>query len=189
MTQRFTREDWLDLGLALLSAHGPDALKLDRITSEAGRTKGSFYHHFQDHTAFLLAMAERWREVATERFIRDIDLSQMDEPTMRQLVEGALEIDLHLEINIRDLGRAMPQIGAAIAETDARRLGFATMVYQWRFDLDEVTARDLALLDYGAFAGIVLMNPSISLEDRTRLYSLFDELLLARFGQKTSDGT
>src|ERR1700679_183310 len=52
---RFTRLDWLTLGEQRLSADGPGALSLERLTQAAGRGKGSFWKHFQSPPFFLSA--------------------------------------------------------------------------------------------------------------------------------------
>src|SRR5471030_1018853 len=63
---RFAKSDWLGLGERLLSQEGPDALCLERLTESAGRTKGSFYHHFRGRDGFLAALAEHWRVAVVE---------------------------------------------------------------------------------------------------------------------------
>ena len=47
--------------MQLLSEEGPPALSLERLTEAAGRTKGSFYHHFQGRDGFLAALVAHWR--------------------------------------------------------------------------------------------------------------------------------
>src|ERR1700756_1737034 len=69
-SRRFSREDWLALGEQRLSTEGPGALSLERLTGAAGRTKGSFYHHFQSRDEFLAALVDRWRETVVEAAAR-----------------------------------------------------------------------------------------------------------------------
>ncbi|MBF9049607.1 TetR family transcriptional regulator [Roseobacter sp. HKCCD9010] len=189
--KRFYREDWLDLGLKLLSADGPDALRVDRICAEAGVTKGSFYHHFEDLSSFLIALAKQWRVLYTDIFVEQFNPATLTDTQLAALIEEALEIDIHLELNIRELAKRDDRIAALLAETETARLAFVAEVYKSRFGVDEETARDLSLLDYGAFSGIVLLNPDISIDERRRIYLLFDELLRARFQPATErpDGT
>ena len=51
-----TREEWINHGLSALDASGPDALSLAALAARAGVTKGSFYHHFEDHDAFVAGL-------------------------------------------------------------------------------------------------------------------------------------
>ncbi|MGB0506322.1 MAG: TetR/AcrR family transcriptional regulator, partial [Pikeienuella sp.] len=76
--KRFTREDWLDFGLAQLAKEGPDALSIHPLCKAAGRTIGSFYHHFKDHAGFVDALLARWRKLNTEDVITAIDA--LDDP-------------------------------------------------------------------------------------------------------------
>ena len=65
---------WLVLGLAQLSAHGPDGLRIEPLCAAAARTRGSFYHHFQDHDAFIAALLDHWRDWITDGVIEMVEL-------------------------------------------------------------------------------------------------------------------
>ena len=58
---RFGKSHWLDLGQTLLKTEGPAALTIERMTASAGKTRGSFYHHFKSRNAFLEAMIAAWQ--------------------------------------------------------------------------------------------------------------------------------
>lgn len=181
--KRFDRDDWLTLGLDLLSAEGPDALRIDKVCAEAGLTKGSFYHHFADQATFLEALVDHWRAVQTDNPIADFDLGQFDAEAFERIVQEMIALDMHLELNIRKLAARDPALAAKVAATDAARLSFTARIYEMRFGVDPEMAQDIALLDYGAFSGIVMLRPDISLEDRIRLYTIFDDMLKARFAE------
>jgi len=51
-----TREQLLDAGLRLAERSGLGAMSVNLIVAEAGVAKGTFFHHFGDRTAFLLAL-------------------------------------------------------------------------------------------------------------------------------------
>lgn len=57
-----SRAHWLELGLTALSEGGPGAITLDALTARAGRTRGSFYHHFRDQEDFIAGVLSAWRE-------------------------------------------------------------------------------------------------------------------------------
>ena len=54
-----TRELLLQTGLQLAEAHGLAAMSVNAIVAEANVAKGTFYVHFEDRTAFLVAL-HRW---------------------------------------------------------------------------------------------------------------------------------
>ncbi|MFN3260463.1 MAG: helix-turn-helix domain-containing protein [Pikeienuella sp.] len=74
---RLGREDWLALGRAAIEEEGPSGLTVEALTRRAGKTRGSFYHHFESQGAFLRALAAAWAAeggegLATERGLRAI---------------------------------------------------------------------------------------------------------------------
>src|SRR5215831_5653277 len=73
MTKRLTPEDWIDFALATLAREGFEALKADALARKLRVSRGSFYWHFADLGAFHDAVIERWKQVATEAIITDIE--------------------------------------------------------------------------------------------------------------------
>lgn len=74
---RLGREDWLALGRAALEEEGPSGLTVEALMRRAGRTRGSFYHHFGSQGAFLHALAAAWAAsggegLAAERGLRRV---------------------------------------------------------------------------------------------------------------------
>src|SRR5271154_5169142 len=90
---RFAKTDWLQLGERLLSEEGPQALSLERLTEAAGRTKGSFYHHFQSRDGFLAALAAHWRDRGGEPAARP----PRDDPS--PAAGRALRLDAPFQLN------------------------------------------------------------------------------------------
>ena len=66
---RFSKTHWLELGQALLKFEGPGALTLERLTESAGKTRGSFYHHFKSKDDILDAVITR--RLAATRLMLD----------------------------------------------------------------------------------------------------------------------
>jgi AcrR family transcriptional regulator len=52
------RRDWLEAGQELLRTSGVGGLKLRALASSLGISTGSFYHHFSDFDAYLVALAK-----------------------------------------------------------------------------------------------------------------------------------
>jgi TetR/AcrR family transcriptional repressor of nem operon len=55
-----TRETLLDAGIAVAERYGLAGLSVNRVVSEAGVAKGTFYVHFADRAAFVDALHERF---------------------------------------------------------------------------------------------------------------------------------
>jgi AcrR family transcriptional regulator len=68
-------DDWLHAGLTLLAKQGVEAVKVERLAALLGVTKGSFYWHFRDRDALLVALLTRWRDVSTQAIIDGVNAS------------------------------------------------------------------------------------------------------------------
>src|SRR5437764_2647274 len=73
MTDQLSAKDWLDQGLKTLAQHGFTALKAEPLSKAMGVSRGSFYWHFADIGAFHAAILARWREVAAEQIIANVE--------------------------------------------------------------------------------------------------------------------
>ena len=99
--KRFGKEDWITLGFRQLVKEDIGGLTLDALCQMASRTKGSFYHHFKDHEAFLAALAHAWKKQNTLD-VAEQTLASAPEDQARTLALKAAQID-------HDLDRAMRQ--------------------------------------------------------------------------------
>ena len=66
---RSTVNDWLVAGIALLQNRGHDALTIENLCRMLARTKGAFYHHFDDAAAISRALLHHWETTNTEALI------------------------------------------------------------------------------------------------------------------------
>jgi AcrR family transcriptional regulator len=63
---RLSVDDWIQTGYAVLAEEGIKALKIDRLCSRLGVTKGSFYWHFSDMASYRTALVRAWGELRDE---------------------------------------------------------------------------------------------------------------------------
>lgn len=181
--KRLGKEDWVDLAMRALADDGPDALKLDAICARAGLTKGSFYHHFEDHISFLKAVVAEWRQRQTDDVIQKSQGHDDPDEIADALLEQALKINFQLELGIRELGRKAPEIGKIVSEIDKVRTEFMTQIYARRFDLPPDQVRDEAFLEYSAFAGFMMLEPSMDEARQRHLAKAYDEMVTTFFGR------
>src|SRR5215472_468598 len=85
MAKRLTPADWINFALTVLVRDGYDALKADVLARKLRVSRGSFYWHFADLGAFHAAVIERWKQVATEAIIADIERHATAEQRLRAL--------------------------------------------------------------------------------------------------------
>lgn len=175
--RRYGKPDWIDLGLQELAARGPEAVKLEAICKAAKLTRGSFYHHFEDHESFLIGLAEHWLATQTTDVADAIDLDTSPMEQGAGLNKAAMSIDYRLELGIRELARRLPAIDGIVKQADAVRLDVVRTLYQRRYGIEKEIAESLAFIEYAAFSGIILLDPDISLERQQLLAKLYEDMM------------
>lgn len=174
--RRMRRSDWLDLGLRQLAARGPDRMGIDALCVAAGKTRGSFYHHFDDHDAFIDAMLGRWADRQTFSVIAEVEAAPPERrPGM--LVLASLRLDPRLDGALRAFGRTHKGAAARIAEVDAARLGYLERLHRDLNGLKKGAASALARLEYAAFIGGLMIWPEADPVDHRVAASRFQMLV------------
>lgn len=121
MTKRLTPEHWIDFALATLAREGFEALKADVLARKLRVSRGSFYWHFADLGAFHTAVIERWKQVATEAIIADIERHDAAEGRLEALMRHAFGRNAALELRMRAWADNNAAAARALAEIDSRR--------------------------------------------------------------------
>ncbi|MGY4347359.1 AcrR family transcriptional regulator [Bradyrhizobium sp. GM7.3] len=103
MAEQLTADDWIKQGLKALARDGFTALKADPLAKAMGVSRGSFYWHFADLGAFHAALLKRWREIAAEQIIADVE-ADSDEP-LKALLRRTFGARLDLERAVRNWTR------------------------------------------------------------------------------------
>ncbi|HET7691311.1 MAG TPA: TetR/AcrR family transcriptional regulator [Nocardioidaceae bacterium] len=117
---RLSLDDWTARALALLLEEGPAAVTVQRLCTDLGVTKGSFYWHFADRAALTTAIARRWvREShATMARLEEIEgLPPADR--LRAITVRLLDPSTYaVERSLRTWARTEPSVASVIAEGD-----------------------------------------------------------------------
>ena len=123
----------------------------------AGRTRGSFYHHFPDHAAFVDALLERWRERQTEAVIAAVESAGSER--LGSLHALASDLDHDLDIAVRRFASDDPSARAAVEAVDRQRLDFLAGLHAEDHGLPPANARRMAELEYALFVGMQVLWP------------------------------
>jgi AcrR family transcriptional regulator len=156
---RFGREDWVALGLVLLARQGPDALTLERLTEAAQKTRGSFYHHFEDHQAFLSALGEHWLATEIDGKIAEIDKLAVGGKRREALARHAAQIDHRFERELRRLAAAEPVVAEIVARSDEKRIAYLVRLFRSELGLDGAEALTRARVQHSFFVGAQMVFP------------------------------
>lgn len=166
---RFRRADWLELGLVALAGGGPDALTIETLCERAGRTRGSFYHHFETMEAFLHALADFWRERDTEAIIR-ASIAKKGEDGLEALNVMTSGLDPRLEQGMRKLAARDEGIANLCRIVDRRRIGHLVKLYVGTGEFAPSDAELLAQVTYAAFVGFQSIAPDMKPEASRAAY-------------------
>src|ERR1700749_79260 len=125
MGDQLSPKDWLDQALRALAKHGFTALKAEPLAKEMGVSRGSFYWHFADVSAFHRAILEHWRDVAVERIIADIEALPPGGNALQTLLNRAFGGKPPLlESAMRSWAARDPTARSAVEAVDARRMSY-----------------------------------------------------------------
>ena len=161
MSTRFNHLDWLELGCRLLTKIDPHNLTVEALCRNAQKTKGSFYHHFEDFEQYIRELMEFWRGKYTRRIIEDVERYSSENRTNR-LDEKAMEIDRKLEVAIRVYAQSNKIARRVLDQVDRERIGYIAQLYQEKNRCTSNDAQILAELEYAAFVGTMILWPDAS---------------------------
>jgi len=149
---RLAVDDWIQAGYSVLAEEGIKALKVDRLCSRLGVTKGSFYWHFADIGSYRIALVDAWgasRDEERRHFGTSNDvpprerLSQM----MTTLVDAR---HWTLERAMREWARTDEAVAASVRAADRRVVGAVRQAFlDYGFDADEAELRATATFAAG----------------------------------------
>jgi AcrR family transcriptional regulator len=172
MTEQLSADDWINQGLKALARNGFTALKADPLAKAMGVSRGSFYWHFADLGAFHAEVLQRWRDIAAEQIIADVEADHATDP-LRSLLRRAFGARLDLERAVRNWAAFEPAAQVAIRAIDRRRLDYIEGLLGKR-GLTPTLAQSRAQILYWTFLGFALSGMSTP---AARLQGLLDELL------------
>lgn len=150
-----TPEAWIAAATDVLIDRGIDAVRVDVLAKAMAVTRGSFYWHFKDREALLVAVLNAWRDGATEQVIQRFEGQQADPHTLiGELISlpfrgRAAERAARVELAIRAWARRDALARQAVDEVDARRLSYIAQCFSaLGFRIGEARARAFVLYGY-----------------------------------------
>ncbi|MBZ0331404.1 TetR/AcrR family transcriptional regulator [Halomonas sp. ANAO-440] len=173
---KISRELWLSEGLRFLGEQGPEALKIDRLCRHLEVSKGSFYHHFSDRSAYVEALLEHWLTSSTEAVFES--LASVPDPAQRgkQLNAHIARANLKPEIELRAWGRHNARVADAVARVDRRRMEYLANLISLRTGERE-QAGSIANMIYSQFVGCQYLQHSINQESWARMDQLLQTMV------------
>ena len=120
-----SREDWINTALLRLSREGIQGITIDALCNELNLTKGSFYWHFKNRQALLLAMADSYAE-NTQKVYDNVRASGLsDEEQIKQTGSKSVNLEWgHVDRAMRIWAQSCEETAIAVKKTDRAILKF-----------------------------------------------------------------
>ena len=175
-----TVEDWVAAALKTLVDEGIAGVKVDRLASRLGVTRGGFYHHFRDRDQLLDLVLDQWEK--TCRFLpetpppsKPAEAVEWLEMVADRLIEGD-GYDYHLDLAVREWARSEKRAEWAIERADRERLDTLRKFFE-AIGYDEAHASVRARVFYYHQVGYYAIGVHQSVAERRRSATLYIEIL------------
>ncbi|MCD2443672.1 TetR/AcrR family transcriptional regulator [Agromyces sp. SYSU K20354] len=176
-----TRQRWLDEGLAVLAVEGEAGLRIDRIASRLGLTKGSFFHHFEGAPGYREALLDEYERQTLDALADAIEARRGGDTrsTLAWLTELATSQSETirrpgLDLAVRAWAAADPVARATQARIDAAVIDALQAAWRPAVESDGA-ARIAALVPYLVSLGAAMTVPPIAPDELRRVYELLLE--------------
>ena len=169
--------DWLEFALDVLIKKGPDSLKITPLCNLKGVTKGSFYHHFKNRTAFIDTLMNHWYQRMTVDFIDQANSAASPMERLNKLDQVIAGQNIEAEMHIRAWALKEQSIATHLAKIDQQRQDYLASCYL-ELGLEEQAAQDIALMAYANFLGMQQIYPRPSIETVLRVTALASSTFL-----------
>ncbi|GAA5526284.1 TetR/AcrR family transcriptional regulator [Herpetosiphon gulosus] len=177
---RVRREDWLHHGLSILSSESVAALTIERLTTDLGVTKGSFYHHFGGWPSYKTALLQQFEQQDTLDVIQHLAGYNDPAQKLRALFDLLTIVAIYaandpwdVEIAMRGWAATDLEVRAMIERIDHLRVSFVAELCS-AITGDPERGLLMAQHGYSILLGAILMQPMLPM---ARLRQIYDEFL------------
>ena len=180
VAQRLTADDWAEAALAAIGERGLAGVAVEPLATRLGTTKGSFYWHFTNRDALVVAALDLWERTYTDDVFRAVEAAGGPEERLRALFGAVTRSELApVEVNLH-AAADNPLLAPAVRRAVDRRTAWvADRLRELGFAPED--ARRRALLAYSTWLGhiqlTVRMPEFITPDHAAYLDTIFDAVL------------
>lgn len=165
-------QQWLDAGLATLEQDGARALTIERLASQVGLSKGSFYHHFGGMPGFRTALLAHYEAIYTAQYIDAVEADPQAAPMAKitRLIDLVCKDDDHnLEAGLRAWALQDAEVHRALERVDRRRVDYLRGLWL-ELTGDGKQAAEMSRLLYLILVGAGHVIPPVPPSELRRIY-------------------
>ncbi len=145
-------------------------MTVELLCLKAGKTKGSFYFHFENMDTYFVALAERWLDVFTLALIDESQQCATPKERLGLLNSLAIKLDARVEQGMRSLATREDSIRKICGKVDKARLEYLTQLYFSTGKFSETEANEIATIEYAAMVGYQQIRPDASERESALMY-------------------
>jgi AcrR family transcriptional regulator len=146
-------QDWADAALETIGTHGIEGVAVEALARELGVTKGSFYWHFANREALIVAALDLWEARETDTVLERVVQETDPRARIKRLIT---EVNASRRASRVYMALANATTPAFVHETvervSQRRFDFIADCYR-ALGLPAATARQWALMTFSVFLG------------------------------------
>jgi AcrR family transcriptional regulator len=146
--------DWIGAAMDAIVEGGVSSLAVEPLAVRLGATKGSFYHHFANRDALIVAALEEWERSQTEAVIERLELIPDPGERLRAVLATAFADRTG---GVRDAAllasATHPLVKPIVKRVTERRLRYFGEMYV-QLGLPKPRARRRALMLYLSYVGL-----------------------------------
>ena len=172
---RLTKDDWVQFGLTVLKTEGSSQLKAGTLAKRLNVSRGSFYWHFEDLSAFHSALVTQWQSVG-ESLASALGSNLSPHQKLQFLMRATLQADFELERAFRAWGREQKDVGLHIQRLDQMRLSVVQSIVEEAVK-DPTNSESLSKFTYAAAIGLMTLGKDKVGMTETELAGVIDALL------------
>lgn len=154
---RTPRAAWIEAGLNALADGGPEAVRVEALAKTLRVTKGGFYGHFANRTAFVSEVLDVWERECIDEVVARVERAGGDvRRKLRRAGRLTLSPDrlLPIDLAIRDWARRDADVALRVRRVDNRRMEYLRRLFgQLHPDADAAETEARCLLAYALLIG------------------------------------
>lgn len=173
-------ETWIETAKQSLIEEGLSGVKVDRLASRLGVTRGGFYHNFKDRDDLLDRLLEHWRSEC--RFLpqerpptHPAEAVEWLDLVLRRLIESD-GYDEQFDRAVREWARSYQRAAWAVERADRERLEVLTQAFD-ALGYDDQEAPTRARVFYYHQIGYYAIGVRQSIAERRRMLDVYMEIL------------